>query len=367
LRILFLETEPVTSEVRIRPLLDDLVRSGGLSGYAVVDRTMAVRGTVGSYDVALTHRIPSRRQFAWLQRHNPPLVYDIDDLLLNAGNSTPQGRRNSERKRIEWCLSNSQFVTCPSMRLLNNISAHCSAERRDNFRYLPNAGRDTASVIKVRARPTLLWASSSENIVSRELLATVHGLELARRELKFEIILLGRFPAAIGEIIEDHKPHRSWLPYPAYLDLLEQNAFVAMAPLAGDLSPAEQAFVDCKSDIKAAQYGSSRIAGAYSARPPYAESDLPCELVRANTTEAWRDAIGNLVEGFPAAGNEIGGHDAFLRRRPRVIAEQLLALFETARQERPRPFGFFSIPTPRFLGKIERRFRRACSRLRGPR
>jgi hypothetical protein len=367
LRVLFLETEPVTSEVRIRPLLDDLVRTGGISGYAVVDRTMAVRGTVGSYDVALTHRIPSRRQFAWLQRHNPPLVYDIDDLLLNAGNSTAKGRRNSERKRIEWCLSSSQFVTCPSMRLLDNISTHCNAERRDNFRYLPNAGRDTVSASKVRARPTLLWASSSEHIVSGELLAIVHGLELARRELKFEIILLGRFPVAVGEIIEDHKPHRSWLPYPAYLDLLEENAFVAMAPLAGDLSPVEQAFVDCKSDIKAAQYGSSRIAGAYSARPPYAESDLPCQLVRANTAEAWREAIGNLVEGFPAAGNEIGGHDAFLRRRPRVIAEQLLALFETARQERPRPFGFFSIPTPRFLGKIERRVRRARSRLRGPR
>jgi hypothetical protein len=41
------------------------------------------------------------------------------------------------------------------------------------------------------------------------------------------------------------------------------------------------------------------------------------QLVRANATEAWREAIANLPDGFPP----------------------------------PRPFAFFSIPTPRILGK----------------
>ncbi len=367
MRILFLETEPAASEVRIRPLLDHLVRAGDIVGYAIADRTMAVHGPLDSYDVALTHRIPSRRQFFWLQRNNPPFIYDIDDLLFRGSNDQSGGRRRSEQTRIEWCLSNSRFVTCPSMRLVDNISAHFNADRRDRFKYLPNAGRDTPAPLKRSSQPSLLWASSAAHIWTDELHSIACGLELARRELRCDILLLGRFPTLLYKIIGHHRSHDSWLPYPTYLNLLENSAFVAIAPLAGDLPSVEQAFVDSKSDVKAAQYGSSRIAGAYSARPPYAESDLPCQLVASNTTELWRDAIGTLLEGFPGVGNKIGDHHAFLTRRPRVVAKKLFALLDTARQEDLRPFRFLSVPTPRFLGRLERRVRHVRSWLRNSR
>ena len=137
------------------------------------------------------------------------------------------------------------------------------------------------------------------------------GINDAIQALNTKIVMVGRFP----QPLLDFFPSREvidWLEPSAYLDLLAREPFIAVAPLSLNLPPPLQTFADCKSDIKIAQFGSSRIAGAYSAAPPFTESDLPCHIVPHNTRAAWSDALLTLARAFPDEGNRLGDHPAFV-------------------------------------------------------
>jgi hypothetical protein len=364
-RILFLETEAITGEVRLRPLLDQLIRASQIEAYAVVDRDMTVLPKkLAQYDVALTHRIPNARQIEWLKRHRPPMVYDIDDLLLRADAEALARRERNELERLDWCLRHADAVTSPSSRLLTTLARRHGDDLQGRAHRLPNCGREAPAAPRSDGRPSLLWASSSAHRWSDELRAIAEGVAVAARDARIDVHLVGRFPAALVEVFSNPKLHPDWTPFPAFMDWLENAPLVAVAPLAGGLGGEEQALLDCKSDIKAAQYGSSRIAAAFSAAPPYYESDLPRRLVPANDAEEWRRATAALIEDYPRRGNEIGDDPAFLGRRPSVVAATLLKVLEAARQGRERPFSFRAIPTPRLGRAIEQRLRAAWGRLR---
>jgi hypothetical protein len=364
-RILFLETEAIAGEVRLRPLLDQLVGNRQIEAYAIVDRDMAMQPKkLAQYDVALTHRIPNARQIDWLKRHRPPLVYDIDDSLLRPYAQNLPRRERDEMERLDWCLRHADAITSPSLRLLTALERRYGEGLRGRAHRLPNCGRETPAERRRDGRPNLLWASSSVHRWSDELRAIAEGIEAAAREFRIDVHLVGRFPAALVQVFSNPNLHPDWTPFPEFMDLLANAPFVAVAPLAGGLAGEEQAFLDCKSDIKAAQYGSSRIAGAFSAAAPYQESDLPRDLVPANDALEWRRATATLIEEYPRRGNEIGDDPAFLRRRPSVVAMTLLGLFDAARQARGRPFSFRAIPTPRLGRALEKRLRSARARLR---
>jgi hypothetical protein len=362
-RILFFETDATTSEVRLKPLLDQLVRTGEIEDYAVVDRDMSVGPKkLAHYDVALTHRAPNSRQLEWLRRHRPPLVYDIDDLLLKPGDPDPVRRGREEGERVDWCLRHADIVTSPSPRLLAVLGERCGEALRGRAHLLPSCGRETPVALRTPGRPSLLWVSSSAHRWTDELCAVANGIEAAARELRIDIHLVGRFPPALTRVLSKANHRQDWIPFPRFMDLLAANPYVAVVPLDCGLAAGEQAFLDCKSDIKAAQYGSSRIAAAFSPAAPYRESELPCRLVPANTAEAWRNAAGTLFEGFPASGNQIGDDQAFLARRPSVVATTLRGLLEAARQPSRPAFSFRTIPTPRLGRYMEQRIRAARAR-----
>jgi hypothetical protein len=364
-RILFLETEAIAGEVRLRPLLDQLVRNRQIEAYAIVDRDMAAQPKkLAQYDVALTHRIPNARQIDWLKRHRPPLIYDIDDLLLRPDAETLSRRERDEMDRVDWCLRHADAITCPSPGLLTVLARRYGEGLRGRAHGLPNCGRETPAERRSDVRPHLLWTSSSVHRWSDELRAIAEGIEAAARESHVDVHLVGRFPAALVQVFSNPNLHPDWIPFPEFMDLLASAPFVAVAPLACGLAGEEQAFLDCKSDIKAAQYGSSRIAAAFSAAAPYRESDLPRCLIATNDALEWRRATAKLIEEYPRRGNEIGDDPAFLRRRPSVVATTLLSLLDAARQARGRPFSFRAIPTPRLGRAMEKRLRSARARLR---
>jgi len=134
-------------------------------------------------------------------------------------------------------------------------------------------------------------------------------------------------------------------------------------PLPMDLSPEMQTFIGCKSDIRAAEYGSNRIAAVYSAVPPYTESDLPCYIAPSNSAGDWQKSILALAERFPRDGNDLAENAAFAARRPSTIALQLLTVLARVRAAQGRPVGFRALPTPRVFRNIERGFRNLRSRL----
>jgi hypothetical protein len=171
---------------------------------------------------------------------------------------------------------------------------------------------------------------------------------------------VGRFaPAVLAQF--GRREHIPWLPPAQYRDFLARSAFVAVAPLPAGMPPEEQAFFDCKSDIKAAEFGSNRIDGVYAPIPPYTESDLPCCIAEANTAQAWQEAILRVAQRFPVGGNDLAEHPAIAARRPSVIAQELMTLLTKCRN--PKPVGFRAVPTPAIFRATERAFRKLRSRL----
>jgi hypothetical protein len=363
LRVLFLHADDVAANVRIRPLLEQLSTSDQIR-YAVVDRNMAVAGArPDKYDVLLAHRNLSRRQHGWLKSRGAPFVYDIDDLLLS--DQVRGARRIAEQQSIRWCLESAHTVTAPSRRLLQSLERKLPKGLAARAIHLPNPGRDVPPPNKSRALPEFFWASSAQPLPAPDLDEACLGINDAIQELKTRIVMVGRFP----QRLLDFFPSREvidWVEPSAYLDLLARGSFIAVAPLSLDLPTAQQTFADCKSDIKIAQFGSSRIAGAYSPAAPFAESDLPRHLVPQNTRAAWSDALRALASGFPGEGNKLGDHAAFARRRPAVLAEQLYRLLrQTAAVT--EPFSFHAISTPSVGRAIERRIRSLRAKLLRPR
>jgi len=363
MRVLFLESEALTAETRIVPLLEALRASGRIEGFACVDRGLAIAGGgFDAYDVALTHRNPSARQVAWLRRNSLPFVYDVDDLLLAAPDQPLSARRRAERAGIIWCLSHARRITSPSSRLLGVLAQRVQVGLDGRALILPNAGLEHPPPPKSGVRPRLLWVSSDVlQFSDQEFEAVRAGIAAAVADHKLDCLLLGRFAESVRNAL-GRPEHETWLPRARYRRCLAEGNFIAVAPLATDLPAAEQCAIDCKSDIKAAEFGSSRIAAAYSAAPPYAESDLPCDLVAENSAGDWRDAVGRLVATFPDAGNRLGDHPAFALRRPSVVAQRLFESLEAARAGAP-PVRYRALATPRFIRNFARNLRRLHGRL----
>jgi hypothetical protein len=363
LRVLFLHTDDVAANVRIRPLLEQLATSAQIR-YAVVDRNMALAGARSDkYDVLLAHRNLSRRQHGWLKSRGAPFVYDIDDLLLS--DEVRGTRRVAEQLSIRWCLENARLVTAPSRRLLQALDHKLPKGLGARATYLPNPGRAMPPPNKPYDLPRFFWASSAQPMHAPDLDEACLGINDAIQTLNSKMVMVGRFPQRLLDLF----PLREtidWLEPSAYLDLLASGPFIAVAPLSLSLPLSQQSFADCKSDIKIAQFGSSRVAGAYSAAPPFTESDLPCRIVPENSRAAWLDALCSLASGFPDEGNRLGEHPAFARRRPAVLAGQLYRLLKQSAAV-TEPFAFRAISTPSVARTIERRIRSLRAKLLRPR
>jgi hypothetical protein len=363
LRVLFLHSDDVAAKVRIRPLLETLSAVGKIR-LATVDRNMALTGARSDrYDVLLTHRNLSRRQQSWLTSRELPFVYDIDDLLLS--DQVGGARRIAEQRAIRWCLEHASIVTAPSRRLLRALGDRLPKGLGARANHLANPGRESPSAPKAAALPKFFWASSAQPMDAPDLEEACLGINDAIQSLDTEIVMVGRF----SQRLLDFFPSRcvmDWIEPAAYLDLLTREPLIAVAPLSLKLPAARQAFADCKSDIKIAQFGSSRITGAYSAAPPFADSDLPRTIVPENMRDAWSDALLALARNFPDEGNRQADDPAFLRRRPSVLGEQLhQVLLQAAAMT--EPFSFRAISTPNVARTIERRIRALRSRIFRPR
>lgn len=366
LRVLFFVADNLTADVRLKPLLDPLSASGRVR-YACVNRNMKISGQVSDkYDVLITHRNLSRRQTKWLRQRDLPFVYDIDDLLLvdprMIGEERLGSRRAAQQASIQWCLQRAVRVTSPSRRLFAELDRMLNGGLEHTARFLPNPGQDEIPPGKEGACSWLIWTSSAQPMVAPDLEEACLGIADAARAEGLGVLLVGQFSERLQKLLN---PSRmiGWLEPEAYLELVRREALVAVAPLSECLASAQQRFADCKSDIKIAQYASSRVAGAYSRAPPFVESDLPRRIVSENSREAWRDAVIELAQRSPQAGNDLGEHPAVLARRPSVVAEKLyLILCEAA--ERAEPFRIWAIPTPDVGRRIEARIRSLTSRLK---
>ena len=360
--MLFLQSDEPAARMRLRPLLDRLALDCRIGGYAVVDRDMRVAGDVAKrYDAILVHRNPSTRQIAWLRRTSARFVYDIDDLLPANPAATLRGRQAAEARSIAWCLTNAHCITAPSPRLLTTLEIRLGARFADRGVLILNPGAENPPPEKGFGRPRLLWVSSAVTPASDDFSSACEGIQAALRAIDTDIVLVGRFAPRVFDRL-GRREHIAWLSPAQYARFLAEGPFIAVSPLPLGLSPHQQAFIDCKSDIKAAEYGSNRIEGAYSAAPPYTESDLPCLIVPTNAADDWHKSILALAGQFPTGGNALAGRAAFVSRRPSAIASRLLAALARVRDAADRPVEFRATPTPAAFRKIEQRLRKLLPR-----
>ncbi|MCG6206168.1 hypothetical protein LPW26_16075 [Rhodopseudomonas sp. HC1] len=358
LRVLFFISDRLTADIRIIPLLVPLCLSGRVR-LAFVDRNMRLSGNVSDrYDVLIAHRNLSQRQTRWLRDHDLPFVYDIDDLILSDDDSCaePAGRRRAQQqKSIRWCLCHAAAVTSPSRRLLDELDRIVGGAISAKARFLPNPGQDRAPPRKAGSCGAIIWTSSAEPMLAPDIEDVCAGIGDAARLEGLEVLLIGRFPTRMQWCLGAGR-RIDWLEPAAYLRLLADENLIAVAPLSQQLPPPLQRFADCKSDIKIAQYDSSRVAGAYSPALPFIDSDLPRRIVGANTRDAWRDAVRELVCGAPESGNELAEGAEVVARRPGVLAESYYHVLAGVAQTAP-PFKFWAIPTPEIGRRLEEGFR----------
>ena len=117
-------------------------------------------------------------------------------------------------------------------------------------------------------------------------------------------------------------------------------------------------------DVKAAEYGSNRIAGIYSPGPPYTETPLPCCLAADNSADAWKGGILRMAEEFPALGNSLAEHPAFAERRPDILATRFLTLLVRIHDLPGQPVRFRAVATPPLFRNLERGLRKIRAKLR---
>jgi hypothetical protein len=361
MRVLFLRADDLSAPVRVIPLLESLCAAGHIRDVCSVDRELAATGDCRlPFDVVLAHRNPGSRQIAWLRRSGLPFAYDIDDLMLRR--SAPAGRRHArEQDAIRWCLTNASYVTAPSRRLLATLDRYLGGTLSGRAVYLPNAALESAPARPAAAVPRLLWVSSHGQHYE-ELEEVAAGVAAAARALGTGVTLIGRFPVPVRALIPGHR-HVPWVEPRQYRLALAAGAFVAAAPLPLALPPEEQEFVDCKSDIKAAQYGSLGIAALYSPASPYRETDLPCTVAPGNLAADWRSGMIALAKGFPQQGLALAQHPAVIARERTLIAQRLLEVLLRVRAATGKPFAFRASVTPPLFRRLERGVRSLRARL----
>jgi hypothetical protein len=185
--------------------------------------------------------------------------------------------------------------------------------------------------------------------------AIARGIETAARDTATETILIGRFSQTIRSCISNHR-HIAWLPRDQLRHFLSTRPCIAVAPLPVGLRGDQQQFVNCKSDIKVAEYGSLGIPALFSAALPYVQSDLPRSLVPTNDASEWRHRVVDAASRFPRERPSNAMEDKAPTRPPNAVAPQLLEIKRGERCAHPIQIktGF---PTPPVLRAVDKLIR----------
>lgn len=285
--ILALCADNLIGEVRIKPFLNALLARGVIADYQVVDRSMAMAGSLKSYE--FTHiwcqRSVSTAQFRFLKRHrHVPIIYDIDDLITSIPEFVMRVKRRV-RTRIDWCLHHAKTITVATERLGASLREDVPA-LPGNIVVLPNGCANAAPPARSEPRKQVIWTSSDVPFFIDGTPNFMQDLAALANRSGYEAILIGRFDNRLAAKF-DRCRLISYLDFASYREFLQSCAgAIGLAPLPSNLPPAAQRYFDAKSDIKLVDYLSSGIVPICSSAVPYAMSSLFLpSLAAANANE----------------------------------------------------------------------------------
>ena len=295
---------------RVHGPLAALKRRGLVSDYVVTDGTLRGLPRRGRFDVV------------WLQRAVDPFVtqrlvstlggrflLDVDDNLL----CRPGYLQDFEFPRPEGiaeALRAARVVTVPSQRLAGLLAARAGADLGAKAIVCPNAARFAGLAPREPRQPEAMVLTQGHRLAlteSAEEVLTAIADVAGRHALP--ICSFGP-PLAVGLAAPDRilrgVVESGKLSLAEYHGVLaDLPPMLAVAPLETHGDAATVEFVAGKSDVKMVDYGGFGHPGVYSDAAPYAESDLHCGRLAANTHDAWTAAMEQmLADGWRAARDE---------------------------------------------------------------
>jgi len=326
-------------EVRLALPLSALCHAGRIAGFRIfcpLDGGLSDHFPLETFDVVVVQRLIPAWVTDFLQERAIPFLLDIDDLLL----ARPAYSKGLPTLRGCRCLGEA-VLACATLsvsnhRLLASLEQRLGAFLGEKAAIIPNALPESTASEKPATRPeVVMWTSSDRPALlgsAGPILAAVAAFAAAR---SMPVLVAGDLDRETAKALPMARSLGTMDYWQHKLFLREHPTALALAPLEthGDAETLE--FINCKSDVKLAEYGGLGHAGVYSLAPPYAESDLRAGRLAPNTGEAWADALEFLyAEGYHHCPEQARSVQA-ARNAPKIARECWLPALERGRLARP--------------------------------
>lgn len=326
-------------EVRLALPLSALGRAGLIAGFRIfcpLDGGLSDHFPLEAFDAVVVQRLVPAWVTDFLRERAIPFLLDVDDLLL-ARPAYSQGLPSRPgRRRLGEAVLACAALSVSTPRLLASLEQRLDASLGEKAVIIPNALPEGMASEKPATRPEgVLWTSSDRPALlgsAGPILAAVAAFAAARN---MPVWLTGHLDQETARVLPMARSLGTMDYWQHKLFLREHPTALALAPLEthGDAETLE--FINCKSDVKLAEYGGLGHAGVYSLAPPYAESDLHAGRLAPNTGEAWADALEFLyAEGYRQCPEQARAVQA-ARNAPKIARECWLPALEHVRLARP--------------------------------
>jgi hypothetical protein len=290
-------------EVRVVLPLCALESLGLVSGFSILDPVtgeLSGREGLEAFDAILVQREAPPRLAEALARSGLPFAYDLDDLLLNSASYRREQPDNCAREFVTLAARACHRLLVPHRRLPAALKRHLGLDLDAKTVLAPNLCPLDRPVSRPASAPRcLVWTTSDLPALAASRQAVLRAVREFSRARNMAVRLVGRFDRDVLQALPGavfHGPMDYWRHK---FFLLNLPPAIALAPLETRADPETQEFVDCKSDVKMAEYGGLGLAGIYSRAAPYLDTDLKAGLLAENTAEAWREALEQAAAAHP--------------------------------------------------------------------
>jgi hypothetical protein len=283
--------------------LSALELSGEVAGLRVLNPVtgeLSGREGLTVFDAILVQRQAPVRVAEYLAQTGLPFVYDLDDLIINPASYRQDSPSPSLREFVALAARLCHRLTVPHLRLLAALERNLGARLSHKAVLAPNLCPLREPVRRPSSPPRcLVWTSSDAPALTQSKEGVLRAVREFSRARNMPVRLVGDFDPAVVQAL----PHAVAMGPMDYwrhkLFLLNLPPSIGLAPLETGAQPQTQEFVDCKSDVKMVEYGGFGHAGVYSRAAPHLDTDLTAGLLAANTAEAWRQALEEIMDAPP--------------------------------------------------------------------